>query len=51
MTQQDIQVQEEQELQEAKQYFSYHLLEWYQGQKRDLPWRRHRNPYYIWISK
>lgn len=51
MTQQDLQVQDEQELREAKQYFSYHLLEWYQGQKRDLPWRRHRNPYYIWISE
>ncbi|MEK4344515.1 A/G-specific adenine glycosylase [Paenibacillus sp. FSL P4-0184] len=42
---------QDQELREAKQYFSYHLLEWYQGQKRDLPWRRHRNPYYIWISE
>lgn len=42
---------QDQELWEAKQYFSYHLLEWYQGQKRDLPWRRHRNPYYIWISE
>ncbi|SEU29221.1 A/G-specific adenine glycosylase [Paenibacillus sp. NFR01] len=37
--------------QEAKSYFSRHLLEWYKRQKRDLPWRRHRNPYYIWISE
>lgn len=39
------------EQQEAKSYFSRNLLEWYHGQKRDLPWRRHRNPYYIWISE
>lgn len=44
-------VQQEQEQQEAKLFFSRHLLEWYHGQKRDLPWRRHRNPYYIWISE
>lgn len=37
--------------QEAKLFFSRNLLEWYHGQKRDLPWRRHRNPYYIWISE
>jgi A/G-specific adenine glycosylase len=43
--------QEQQQQQEAKLYFSRNLLEWYHGQKRDLPWRRHRNPYYIWISE
>lgn len=37
--------------QEIKLFFSRHLLEWYHGQKRDLPWRRHRNPYYIWVSE
>ncbi|GGF94438.1 adenine DNA glycosylase [Paenibacillus albidus] len=42
---------QQQEQLEAKAYFSRHLLEWYHGQKRDLPWRRHRNPYYIWISE
>ncbi|MEF3313643.1 A/G-specific adenine glycosylase [Paenibacillus sp. GYB004] len=36
---------------EAKLYFSKHLLEWYNVHKRDLPWRRSRNPYYIWISE
>ncbi len=36
---------------EIKLFFSRHLLEWYHGQKRDLPWRRHRNPYYIWVSE
>lgn len=44
-------MQQEEQQQEAKAYFSRHLLEWYQREKRDLPWRRHRNPYYIWISE
>ncbi|GIP28080.1 adenine DNA glycosylase [Paenibacillus sp. J23TS9] len=36
---------------EQKKFFSQHLLEWYMRNKRDLPWRRHRNPYYIWVSE
>lgn len=36
---------------DAKSYFSVRLLEWYDVHKRDLPWRRSRNPYYIWISE
>ncbi|MFD0617499.1 A/G-specific adenine glycosylase [Paenibacillus sp. GCM10027629] len=36
---------------EAKHYFSRELLAWYNLYKRDLPWRRHRNPYYIWVSE
>ena len=43
--------QKQQEQQESKLFFSHHLLEWYHQQKRDLPWRRHRNPYYIWVSE
>lgn len=27
------------------------LLKWYQKHKRDLPWRRTREPYRIWISE
>lgn len=27
------------------------LLDWYDEQKRDLPWRRSRDPYLIWISE
>ena len=27
------------------------LLDWYDREKRDLPWRRTSNPYYIWISE
>lgn len=31
--------------------FSTHLLNWYRMNKRDLPWRRSKNPYYIWVSE
>lgn len=27
------------------------LLNWYEKNKRDLPWRHTKNPYYIWISE
>lgn len=27
------------------------LLPWYEDHKRDLPWRRDRDPYHIWISE
>lgn len=27
------------------------LLRWYRGSRRDLPWRRTRDPYAIWISE
>ena len=27
------------------------LLPWYRENKRDLPWRRSRNPYHIWLSE
>ncbi|MGA2890929.1 MAG: A/G-specific adenine glycosylase [Terracidiphilus sp.] len=27
------------------------LLEWYEQSRRDLPWRRNRNPYSIWVSE
>ena len=27
------------------------LLKWYEENKRDLPWRRTRDPYYIWVSE
>lgn len=36
---------------EMKVYFSTELLEWYGRSKRDLPWRRHRDPYFIWVSE
>ncbi|RRJ63800.1 A/G-specific adenine glycosylase [Paenibacillus oralis] len=40
-----------QESRENKIFFSTELLEWYERSKRDLPWRRHRDPYYIWVSE
>lgn len=27
------------------------LLNWYQENKRDLPWRKDRDPYHVWISE
>ncbi|MCZ8514128.1 A/G-specific adenine glycosylase [Paenibacillus filicis] len=38
-------------LTEQKSYFSAELLAWYRRHKRDLPWRRNRNPYHIWVSE
>lgn len=40
-----------QEIIDSKAYFSRELLVWYDRSKRDLPWRRHRDPYYIWVSE
>ncbi|GAA0353040.1 A/G-specific adenine glycosylase [Alkalibacterium iburiense] len=31
--------------------FRKRLLNWYDQNKRDLPWRRTSNPYYIWVSE
>jgi A/G-specific adenine glycosylase len=28
-----------------------HLLGWYSNNRRDLPWRRSRDPYFIWVSE
>ncbi len=28
-----------------------YLLNWYQQNKRDLPWRKDQNPYHVWISE
>jgi A/G-specific adenine glycosylase len=36
---------------ERKRYFSGELLNWYRRHQRDLPWRRSKNPYYIWVSE
>src|ERR1035437_10938704 len=27
------------------------LLDWYERSRRDLPWRRSRDPYAIWVSE
>ena len=31
--------------------FRQKLLTWYDENKRDLPWRRSKNPYHIWVSE
>lgn len=36
---------------EHQDEFRESLLSWYRREKRDLPWRRTSNPYYIWISE
>jgi A/G-specific adenine glycosylase len=28
-----------------------HLIEWYERNRRDLPWRNNQNPYGIWVSE
>ncbi len=27
------------------------LLDWYEENRRDFPWRESRNPYYVWLSE
>ena len=36
---------------EQKENFRKALITWYLTEKRDLPWRRTNNPYYIWVSE
>lgn len=36
---------------EQKEKFRKALITWYLTEKRDLPWRRTNNPYYIWVSE
>lgn len=31
--------------------FSKNIINWYSANKRDLPWRRTKNPYFIWLSE
>ena len=31
--------------------FSNHLIYWYLQNDRDLPWRKTKNPYFIWLSE
>lgn len=34
-----------------RSYFSSELLKWFHIHKRDLPWRRNKDPYRIWVSE
>ena len=31
--------------------FSNRLIDWYLQNDRDLPWRKTKNPYFIWLSE
>lgn len=32
-------------------HIGYKILDWYSQNARDLPWRKTKNPYFIWISE
>lgn len=32
-------------------YFAEQLLDWYDENKRDLPWRKNNDPYRVWVSE
>ena len=34
-----------------KKQFQQALVEWFQDEKRDLPWRKTKDPYKIWVSE
>lgn len=34
-----------------KKQFQQSLVEWFQKEKRDLPWRKTKDPYKIWVSE
>lgn len=36
---------------EYKQQFKEHLVNWFESEKRDLPWRHTKDPYKIWVSE
>ena len=36
---------------EELKYITEPLLNWFQINKRDLPWRRTKDPYRIWVSE
>jgi len=35
----------------GRRCFRHRLLEWFDRHKRDLPWRRDRDPYRVWLSE
>lgn len=35
----------------GKQQFRRRLLKWYTQHQRDLPWRKSKNPYRVWVSE
>jgi len=39
------------DLSDRREAVAADLLEWFAGQARDLPWRRDRDPYRVWVSE
>jgi len=35
----------------SERNFRKRLIKWYQQNKRDLPWRKTSDPYFIWLSE
>src|SRR6266849_412381 len=35
----------------ALRYFQRRLLDWFRTHQRDLPWRRSRDPYRVWVAE
>ena len=35
----------------VRRHFQHDLLEWFENNRRDLPWRRNRTPYRVWMSE
>jgi len=42
---------DEAKIQEIYEALPEPLLAWYRGSARDLPWRRDREPYHVWLSE
>ena len=38
-------------MQEDLKQIATPLVAWYRENKRELPWRRDKNPYHVWISE
>ena len=38
-------------LRASRRDFERHLLGWFDHNQRDLPWRRDRDPYHVWLSE
>ena len=38
-------------MKETLDFFAKKLIDWYLHNKRDLPWRTTRDPYFIWLSE
>ncbi|MCL6457103.1 MAG: A/G-specific adenine glycosylase [Gorillibacterium sp.] len=36
---------------ERKAFYAKELLQWYRASNRDLPWRKNKDPYRIWVSE